>query len=74
MIPRFSNFQSDVTPIDMLGYKTCQGKAKPVRLGDAHPGKTFKNPRTMKAVFGLGLAKFNELAEGMEDEWLKQLE
>ena len=36
--------------------------------------KIFKNPRTMKAVFGLDLAKFNELAEGMGDEWLKQLE
>ena len=36
--------------------------------------KIFKNPRTMKAVFGLDLAKFNELADRMGDEWFKQLE
>jgi len=27
--------------------------------------KIFKSPRTMKAVFGLEVAKFNELAEAL---------
>jgi len=35
--------------------------------------KIFKSQRTMKAVFGLELAKFNELAQQMEDEWFKVL-
>ena len=35
--------------------------------------KLFKSPRTMKAVFGLEVAKFNELAEAMEAAWFKQL-
>ena len=36
--------------------------------------KLFKNQRTMKAVFGLGRAKFDELAERMEAGWMKVLE
>ena len=34
----------------------------------------FRNERTMKAVFGLGTAKFDELAEGMARLWTKKLE
>jgi hypothetical protein len=36
--------------------------------------KLYRNPRTMKAVFGLDAAKFNELARQMGDEWFKVLE
>jgi hypothetical protein len=36
--------------------------------------KLFKSQRTMKAVFGLDEAKFNALAERMDDEWFKHLE
>jgi len=35
--------------------------------------KIITNPRTMKAVFGLDAAKFNELAEKMAGEDLKAL-
>lgn len=35
--------------------------------------KLLRNPRTRKAVFGLDVAKFNELAERMGDEWFKVL-
>jgi len=35
--------------------------------------RLFKSQRTMKAVFGLDVAKFNELAEKMGDEYFKML-
>ena len=36
--------------------------------------KLFKNQRTMKAVLGLDMAKFTELAQGMDDAWFNVLE
>jgi hypothetical protein len=35
--------------------------------------KLYKNPRTMRAVFGLDEAKFNELAERMDALWFQTL-
>jgi hypothetical protein len=35
--------------------------------------KSFKNQRTMKALFGLDAAKFNGLAERMGVEWFNVL-
>jgi hypothetical protein len=35
--------------------------------------RLFRNERTLKAVFGLGRQKFNELAEGMEVAWFRTL-